>query len=316
MNFVFNVNSFIILFGFDRFWGDVWNEKRRLEMRRTIFFLLFVLSTLVFGLEPITLRMGDTSATYYREYLNLFDEIGEYESAVICTVVDGDTVKLALKSDPDSLVTARLIGVDTPESVHPQKSVEHYGIESSGFTRAILEGKDVFLSFDWDRVDAYGRILCYVWIPTDYEGRAYNIMFNLLLISNGYGHAYTRYAFNETYMGIFIEAERHARLGGFGLWKEEDPESLLLPEYDPVVFITSTGDKYHVESCRFLENSKIPIALSEAARRGYIPCRVCKPPELEQPFINVVEKDFITAITEEGSVVILHLDGTWEFKAY
>ncbi|WP_180979941.1 hypothetical protein [Mesotoga sp. B105.6.4] len=36
-------------------------------MRRTDFFLLFVLSTLVFGLEPITLRMGDTSATYYRE---------------------------------------------------------------------------------------------------------------------------------------------------------------------------------------------------------------------------------------------------------
>jgi hypothetical protein len=36
----------------------------------------------VFGLEPITLRMGDTSATYYREYLNLFDEIGEYESAL------------------------------------------------------------------------------------------------------------------------------------------------------------------------------------------------------------------------------------------
>gem|GEM_PF-2007045 len=36
-------------------------------MRRTIFFLLFALHTLVFGLEPITLRIGDTSATYYRE---------------------------------------------------------------------------------------------------------------------------------------------------------------------------------------------------------------------------------------------------------
>ena len=36
-------------------------------MRRTDFFLLLVLSTLVLGLEPITLRIGDTSATYYRE---------------------------------------------------------------------------------------------------------------------------------------------------------------------------------------------------------------------------------------------------------
>jgi len=115
-------------------------------MRRTIFFLLLALSPLVFGIVPITLRIGDTSATYYREYLNLFDDICEYESASICTVVDGDTVKLKLKSDPDSLVKARLIGVDTPESVHPQKSVEHYGIELSGFTKAVLERKDFFLS--------------------------------------------------------------------------------------------------------------------------------------------------------------------------
>jgi len=285
-------------------------------MRRTNFFLLLVLSTLVLGLEPITLRIGDTSATYYREYLNLFDDISEYESAVVCIVVDGDTVKLKLKSDPDSLLTARLIGVDTPESAHPQKSVEYFGIESSGFTKAILEGKDVFISFDWDQIDAYGRILSYIWIPTEYEGRAYNIMFNLLLVSSGYGHAYTSYVFDENYMGIFIEAERLARLGGFGLWQEEKPDSILLPEYDPIVYITSTGDKYHVDGCRFLEHSKIPILLSEAVRRGYIPCRVCKPPELEPASFSVVEEDFMTAITEEGSVVILYPDGTWEFEAY
>ncbi|RLL82400.1 thermonuclease family protein [Mesotoga sp. BH458_6_3_2_1] len=285
-------------------------------MRRTIFFLLFALHTLVFGLEPITLQIGDTSASYYREYLNLFDDISEYESAVICTVVDGDTVKLKLKSDPDSLLTARLIGVDTPESVHPQKSVEHFGIESSGFTKAVLEGKDVFLSFDWEQIDSYGRILCYIWIPLEYEGRAYNIMFNLLLITSGYGHAYTSYAFDENYTGIFIEAERLARLGGFNLWQEEKPDSILLPEYDPIVYITSTGDKYHVHGCHFLEHSKIPILLSEAVRRGYIPCRVCKPPQLELPSISVVEEDFLTAITVEGSVVILYPDGTWEFEAY
>ena len=59
-NFAFNVNSFIILFGFGLFFGDAWNERRRIEMRRTIFFLLFALPTLVFGLEPITLQIGDT----------------------------------------------------------------------------------------------------------------------------------------------------------------------------------------------------------------------------------------------------------------
>jgi len=282
-------------------------------MRRTIFFLLFTLPTLVFGLEPITLRIGDTSATYYREYLNLFDDICEYESASICTVVDGDTVKLKLKSDPDSLVTARLIGVDTPESVHPQKSVEHFGIESSGFTKAVLEGNDVFLSFDWEQTDSYGRILCYIWLPIEYEGRAYNIMFNLLLITSGYGYAYTSYAFDENYTGIFIEAERFARLGGFGLWQEEKPDSILLPEYDPIVYITSTGDKYHVDGCRFLEHSKIPILLSDAVRRGYIPCRVCKPPLIELPSTTEEEESPLTAVTEDGATIILYPDGTWEY---
>jgi len=34
------------------------------------------------------------------------------------------------------------------------------------------------------------------------------------------------------------------------------------------------------------------------------------------PSIDVVEEEFITAVTEEGSVVILYPDGTWEFRAY
>ena len=42
----------------------------------------------------------------------------------VTRVVDGDTIKVVL----DGLeVTVRLIGVDTPETVHPAKAVEAYG---------------------------------------------------------------------------------------------------------------------------------------------------------------------------------------------
>jgi len=44
------------------------------------------------------------------------------------------------------------------------------------------------------------------------------------------------------------------------------------------VFITSTGKKYHRANCRYLRQSKIPISLSDAKKRGYTPCKVCKPP--------------------------------------
>ena len=43
------------------------------------------------------------------------------------------------------------------------------------------------------------------------------------------------------------------------------------------VYVTKTGDKYHLDGCRHLSQSKIPISL-EDARKKYSPCSVCKPP--------------------------------------
>ena len=43
------------------------------------------------------------------------------------------------------------------------------------------------------------------------------------------------------------------------------------------IFRTTTGKKYHVESCRYLSKSKIPISIREAEEKGLGPCGVCKP---------------------------------------
>ena len=55
----------------------------------------------------------------------------------------------------------RLIGVDTPETVHPQKPVEYYGKEASAFTKRLAEGQEVRLEYDQQRRDHYGRTLAY-----------------------------------------------------------------------------------------------------------------------------------------------------------
>jgi hypothetical protein len=43
------------------------------------------------------------------------------------------------------------------------------------------------------------------------------------------------------------------------------------------VYITNTGEKYHRSGCRHLAKSKIPIELTDAQRRGYTACKVCRP---------------------------------------
>jgi len=42
-----------------------------------------------------------------------------------------------------------------------------------------------------------------------------------------------------------------------------------------VVYITRTGDRYHVGDCRYLRRSRIPVEKREAIKAGYTPCRVC-----------------------------------------
>ena len=44
------------------------------------------------------------------------------------------------------------------------------------------------------------------------------------------------------------------------------------------VFVTETGECYHLSGCRYLSHSKIPISLKDAKAQGYRACSVCKPP--------------------------------------
>src|SRR5258705_9738679 len=49
--------------------------------------------------------------------------------------IDGDTIVL------EGGERVRLIGVNTPDTVHPKKAVERFGKEASAFTKRMVEGK-------------------------------------------------------------------------------------------------------------------------------------------------------------------------------
>ena len=59
------------------------------------------------------------------------------EQATVVRVVDGDTLVVSIAGREERV---RLIGVDTPETVHPQKPVEYFGKEASAFTKRLAEG--------------------------------------------------------------------------------------------------------------------------------------------------------------------------------
>ena len=119
-------------------------------------------------------------------------------------VIDGDTLLLTNGE------RVRLIGVDTPETKHPQKPVQYFGKEAYLFTRRMVEGKEVRLEYDWQRRDKYGRLLAYVYLLD-------GTFLNAEIIKQGYGFAYTRFPFK--YLQEFRKYEKEARENKKGLWK-------------------------------------------------------------------------------------------------
>jgi hypothetical protein len=59
--------------------------------------------------------------------------------------------------------------------------------------------------------------------------------------------------------------------------KPDGSYELIDPSLNPVVFITKTGKTYHLETCRYLSTSKIPILLEVAKSKGYTSCSACDP---------------------------------------
>jgi micrococcal nuclease len=110
-----------------------------------------------------------------------------------------------------------MIGVDTPETVHPRQPVQRFGKEASNYTKSRLLNQNVLLAFDWDLRDRYGRLLAYIYTVGAAAGSAN--CFNADLIREGYGHAYTRFAFQ--FADEFRALEQDARRNKRGLWGEE-----------------------------------------------------------------------------------------------
>ena len=156
--------------------------------------------------------------------------------------------------------------------------------------KKMLEGRDVRLEYDQQKIDKYGRTLAYVFV-LDYQKPGAEIFFNEKIIQDGYAFAYVKYPFRDDYMTRFRNAEREARENNRGLWAdttkigkaaENDSliDTLMIPEG---YFVgSSKSDKYHQPSCvsaqRINAANLITFKSAEdAVSKGYSPCSKCWP---------------------------------------
>lgn len=129
--------------------------------------------------------------------------------ATVVEVVDGDTVVVDLAGSEERV---RILGIDTPETHHPDKPVECFGPEAASRTAELLpEGTVVRLERDVELHDRYGRLLAHVVRRPD-ELRIGNA-----LVEEGYADT-LRIPPNTSLSAELSAARQRAREDGRGMW--------------------------------------------------------------------------------------------------
>lgn len=123
-----------------------------------------------------------------------------FESALVVSVIDGDTIQL---QDGNYV---RYLGIDTPETGEP------YYSEATARNKELVEGKVVYLQKGKRDRDEYDRLLRYVYI----EG----VFVNAELVAQGYAIAYI-FDPDERYSQVLVRLEQYAKMKKRGLWADQ-----------------------------------------------------------------------------------------------
>ena len=139
---------------------------------------------------------------------------GQYE---VVRVVDGDTI--VIRYDGGKFEKVRLLCVNTPESVHPDKkqNIPMGKVASRYVQKKLLDeyGQYVDLEFEMDRIRGnHGRLLAYVFV----NGKNLNVD----LVRQGLSPYYTKYGKSKKYDAEFRAAERLARKEKLNIWGDAE----------------------------------------------------------------------------------------------
>ncbi len=130
-------------------------------------------------------------------------------TAKVIWVIDGDTVDLEIDGERER---ARLIGIDTPESVSHTDPVQCYGVEASDALTGLLPpGTTVRIERDTEPRDRFGRILLYLYRAED------DLFINRHMVEQGFAEVLF-FDPNTAYEVEFTRIRNQARSESLGLW--------------------------------------------------------------------------------------------------
>lgn len=171
-------------------------KKKANTFKKTILSAFLVLGIICTCSGCIEIVIEDTSISGLE---------GPYE---VVKVVDGDTIKLMIDGEK---VNVRLIGVDTPESVHPDKEKNvPEGTIASDYMKELIGDSDIYIEYGEDPYDQYDRPLVYAYLDED-------TMINAKLVAEGYAQVMTVEP-NDEYEEYFLELEEIAEENDLGFW--------------------------------------------------------------------------------------------------
>ncbi len=171
--------------------------------RYLLFGVIMVIIASLFELKPGTVfdiglpqETQNTVGTYYK----------------VTKVTDGDTIHINMNGTDERV---RLIGINTPETVDPNRPTQCFGKEASDRMKDLASGKIVRLEYDDSQSlrDTYDRLLAYVYLE---DGQ----MLNRKMVAEGYAYEYT-YMIPYKYQREFRDLQKLAQSSKRGLWSDD-----------------------------------------------------------------------------------------------
>ena len=136
----------------------------------------------------------------------------------ILEVTDGDTIRAVVSGREESI---RLIGIDTPE-LRPRP--EPLAQVAREYVVRLVQGKWVWLEYDQNQRDRFGRLLAYVWLSNHSAAQpatAKTDMLNARLLLAGLAEVLTITP-NDKHAALFRSLQADAVSARRGKWRGKD----------------------------------------------------------------------------------------------
>jgi micrococcal nuclease len=177
-----------------------------------VFFLLTNLFNQELNLDftkSLNIQTGNAKNNENTELKKISEKL---ETGKVKKVIDGDTIEM------ENGIRIRLLNIDTPESVKPNTPVMCYALEAKTKLNELILNREIYLTFDKNKQDRYGRELRFVYInQLDAINNNVDESVNAFMIKAGFARAML-YSPNTTYKQQFLNYQYSANQAKLGVW--------------------------------------------------------------------------------------------------